>query len=635
MKRSLITFFVLVAALSLSAMGQEEPPNQEGPPVRGPNDLVELEAFIDGLMTAHLEAYESAGATVSVVKSGELLFSRGYGYADVETKKPVEPDKTLFRVGSISKLFVWTAVMQLVEQGRLDLNADVNTYLKGVQVPPAYGEPVTMAHLMTHSPGFEDRFIGLFGRDADSLAPLGEILERELPERVRPPGTFSSYSNHGTGLAMYIVECITGTGWEEYLAKNILDPLEMDHTTFSQPIPEALADDMSKGYSLDGGNFKEEGFEYVPLAPVGACASTADDMAKFMIAHLQLGRYGETTILNETTAKRMQSELFRHADTVSPMAHGFIEIGVNGERLVGHGGDTLWFHSMLLLLPEHDLGIFVSHNTESGNEAATKLVEQFVDRYYPSPDSTEPTAPADFSDRAVRFVGSYRPNRYPHTTIGKLAAVMAVEVKDTKDGALSIQGKRIVEIAPLTFKQEDGDRKVVFKEDENGAITHMFLSDLPIMAFEKLSVLERPLSQAVILGGATIFFLAAFVLWPLAAIVRNHYRTYLPVEARLPTGSKLVAWIASALFLVFLVTFALMMMDPEEIVFGIPTGLSASLWLPLIASVFVVGSLIYTIVIWKDRRGRTVGRLFYTLLTASFVVFLVQLNHWNVLGFRF
>ncbi len=488
---------------------------------------------------------------------------------------------------------------------------------------------------MTHSPGFEDRFIGLFGREANSLAPLGKILERELPERVRPPGTFSSYSNHGTGLAMYIVECITGTGWEEYIAKNILEPLGMDRTTFSQPIPEPLADDMSKGYSLDGGNFKEEGFEFVPLAPVGACASTANDMAKFMIAHLQLGRYGETTILNEATARQMQSELFRHADTVSPMAHGFIEIGLNGERLVGHGGDTFWFHSMLILLPEHDLGIFVSHNTEGGNEPAMKLVEQFIDRYYPSPESAERTAPADFADRAGRFAGSYRPNRYPHTTIGKLAAVMAVEVVDAGDGALSIEGKRIVEVAPLTFEQEDGDRTVVFKEDVNGAITHMFFSDLPIVAFEKLSVLERPVSQAVLLGAAAIVFLAAFILWPLAAIVRNHYRAYLPPEARLPVGSKLVAWIAATLFLSFLVSFSVLMMDPEEIVFGIPPGLSVSLWLPLIASVFVLGSLIYTAVIWKNRRGRFVGRLFYTLLTLGFVVFLVQLNYWNVLGFRF
>ncbi len=631
MTRFTFTFFILVVivALGISAVGQEDPPAPE------PEQPTELEAFIDGLMTAHLEAYESAGASVSVVKGGELVFSKGYGYADVETKKPVEPDKTLFRIGSVSKLFVWTAVMQLVEQGRLDLNADVNTYLKGFQVPPAFGEPVTMAHLMTHSPGFEDRFIGLFGRDANSLAPLGEILKRELPERVRPPGTFSSYSNHGTGLAMYIVECITGTGWEEYIAKNILEPLGMDHTTFSQPIPESLADDMSKGYSLDGGNFKEEGFEYVPLAPVGACASTANDMAKFMIAHLQLGRFGETRILNETTARQMQSELFRHADTVSPMAHGFIEIGLNGERLVGHGGDTLWFHSMLILLPEHDLGIFVSHNTERGNEPAMKLVEQFMDRYYPLPDSTKPATPADFADRAGRFAGSYRPNRYPHTTIGKLAAVMAVEVEDTGDGALAIQGKRIVEVAPLTFEQEDDERTVVFKEDVNGAITHMFFSDLPIVAFEKLSVLERPVSQAVFLGGVAIVFLAAFLLWPLAAIVRNHYRAYLPPEARLPTGSKLVAWIAATLFLAFLVSFSVLMMDPEEIVFGIPSGLSVSLWLPLIASVFVLGSLIYTAVIWKNRRGRFVGRLFYTLLTLGFVVFLVQLNYWNVLGFRF
>jgi hypothetical protein len=163
----------------------------------------------------------------------------------------------------------------------------------------------------------------------------------------------------------------------------------------------------------------------------------------------------------------------------------------------------------------------------------------------------------------------------------------------------------------------------------------MFFSDLPIVAFEKLSVLERPISQAVLLGGSVIVFLTAFILWPAAAIVRNHYRAYLPVEARLPTGSKLVAWLASTLLLAFLVSFALSMTNPEEIVFGIPSDLYISLWLPLIASAFVLGSSIYTIIIWKERRGRTTGRFFYTLLTLSFVVFLLQLNYWNVLGFRF
>jgi CubicO group peptidase (beta-lactamase class C family) len=602
----------------------------------GPQDPAELETFIDGLMVAHLEAYHSAGAAVSVVKNGELLFSKGYGYADVEAKKAVDAGNTLFRIGSTSKLFVWTAVMQLVEQGRLDLNEDINNYLKGFQIPARFDAPITMAHLMTHSPGFEDHVVGLFGRDAASLAPLEEILAEQIPLRVRPPGVFSSYSNHGTGMAMYVVECITGTPWEKYLEDHILDPLGMSHTTFTQPIPDRLAPDMSKGYSYQDDKFKEEGFEYVPLAPVGAAASTADDMAQFMIAHLRLGEYQGVRILEESTARQMQGELFRHAENVSPMAHGFITTSLNGQKVVGHGGDTFWFHTMLALLPEHDLGIFVSHNTDTGGEARTQLIEQFMDRYYPAPDTPDPEPPADFEERVSRFVGRYRPNRYSHTSIAKLVAAMTLEVKDSEDGALLMEDKRLVETAPLTFRQEDGKRTVLFRKDDDGEIAHMFWSDLPIIVFEKVPTLERSAFQAGLLVVAALVFLATVILWPLAAIIRHHYGVSLPAEARLPRGAKLVAWGASVLFLSFLAFFgASLAMDFNQIAYGPWPGLYWMLSLPLIGAVLVVGAIIYTWLIWAKGKGRPFGRIHYTVLTLAFVSFLGQLHYWNLLGFRF
>jgi hypothetical protein len=436
-------------------------------------------------------------------------------------------------------------------------------------------------------------------------------------------------------MAMYVVESVTGIPWERYLDERILAPLGMNRTTFSQPLPPRLASDMSKGYEYKNDTFEEKDFEYVPLGSIGACSSTATDMARFMIAHLQLGALGDDRILQEETARRMQSELFRHDPEVSPMAHGFMVVDDNAQHVIGHGGDTFWVHTMLALFPEHHVGLFVSHNTLTGAEARSKLVEQFTDRYFPVDETVGPRTPQDFTQRAQRFVGSYRSNRYSHTTIGKLVAVTALEVKDSGDGALVLNNKRLIEASPLTFRVENEERKVVFRENDDGEITHMFFSDVPVIVWEKLSTLERPVSQMIVLGGVVLLLLTSFVLWPSAAIIRNHYNVIIPPETRMPVGSKLVAWTASALLLLFLGLFAGQIQNPEGIVFGATDTLDRTLWIPLIAAVFAVGSLLYAWRIWKGKRGRFLGRLYYTLLVIGFAVFYVQLNYWNLLGFRY
>ncbi len=261
-------------------------------------DSARVASFMDGMMAAQLKNKHLAGASVAIVQNGKLLFAKGYGYADLERKTPVDPGKTLFRIGSISKTFIWTSVMQLVQQGKLDLNADINTYCKDFQIPANFPQPVTLLDLMNHNPGFEDRVLGLFAKSPESLKPLGEILREEMPRRVWAPGTISAYSNHGSGMAAYIVEQASGLSWDDYVEKHILQPLHMNHTTFRQPVPEALASGLSKGYTWQNGRFQSGDFEYVPLAPVGAASATAKDMARFMIAHLQYGKLDTVRILD-------------------------------------------------------------------------------------------------------------------------------------------------------------------------------------------------------------------------------------------------------------------------------------------------------------------------------------------------
>ncbi len=293
----------------------------------------ELSGYVDGVIEAQQKAQHFAGAVVAVVRGGQIVFQRGYGYADFAERKPVDPERTLFRIASNSKMFVWTAVMQLVEKGALDLHTDVNRYLKGLQVPATFPQPITLEHLMTHTAGFEDRVIGLFAESPDRLRPLGELMRTQMPRRVFPPGQVAAYSNYGTTLAALIVEEVSGVPYGRYLEQNILKPLGMAHATLTQPLPKELAADMSKGYQWTAGRLKEHPFEYVPWGPCGGMSVSGTDMARFMLAHLNEGALGEVRILRPETARLMRTHLSSPYGMAAGMLHGFFPMDWNGEKI--------------------------------------------------------------------------------------------------------------------------------------------------------------------------------------------------------------------------------------------------------------------------------------------------------------
>ncbi len=644
-KRAWHCVFLLSFSLS-AALGQpvpvpvvEPPPEPQAStaPVQGPADRAELETFVDGVMAAHLQAHDIAGATVSVVKDGQLFFAKGYGYADVEAKKEVDPAYTLFRIGSVSKLFTWTAVMQLVEQGKLDLDADVNTYLTDFKIPGDYPEPITLKHLMTHTPGFEDQVIGLFARSLDRLRPLAEILAEELPARVRPPGRLSSYSNHGTGIAGYIVERTSEKTFDEYVEDLILGPLQMQQTTFRQPLPEELSEDMSKGYTYQDGRFKEEDFELVPLAPAGSASASATDMGRFMIAHLQGGAYEDARILSEEATAEMHGLLFRHAEGIPGWLHGFYEMDRNGQRIFGHGGDTIYFHTQLALFPEHQLGLFVSYNSAKGPAARGEFLNAFIDRYFPVPPLDLPEPEADFETRVQRLLGTYRTLRYSHRSPAKLALLVAALQVSTEDGLLRLDPMagdptRFAEIAPLEFQQVDGTTRLVFRDNDQGEVTHLFPSNFPI-ALEKVPAWQTPVFHLAVLGTCSILFLSAFFLWPIGAWLRWRW----DVEgARFPAGiATLTAWVLSTTFLLFAAGLVVALKDPNEIVFGIPRVMEMSLWLPLIGAVLCLFGLVWVVFAWKNGYWGVFKRLHFSLVVLAGLVFVWWLDYWNLLGFRY
>lgn len=606
-------------------------------------DSDRFEAFIDGIMTVHLEAENVAGAVFVAVKDGKIFLAKGYGWADVKNKKPVSPHRTLFRPGSVSKLFTWTAVMQLVEQGKLDLNTDVNTYLKEFKIPETFPAPITMKHLMTHTPGFEESSAGLGVRKAEDLVPLVEFLAENMPARIFPPGELAAYSNYGTALAGHIVELISGKPFETYIEENIFDPLGMNHSTFRQPLPDNLAENMSIGYTYKKGMFVEEDFELINgMAPAGSLSTTAADMARFMTAHLQYGEYNGSRILEENTARDMHTQLFTHDPRIEGNAYGFWEWKHNGLRMLEHGGDTFLFHSRLVLIPEKNMGVFVSYNSAGGGGAPrSQLVNSILDRYFPGTDILEIKPLPDFKKRAKQFCGIYGVTRTVQTTYAKLMSlVMTIKVSAARDGGALLvtmpngpKTNRWVETAPLVFRERGGQGILIFREDDSGHITHLFLSQVPMMAGVKLAPHETPFFHICLLVFCLIFFLST-LCWPIGALRRLICKRE-KEESNVPKAARWAAGGMSALFVFFLIGLGAMLADPIQFMFGVPSGFKILLVFPLIAGVIALGVLFFTCLAWMKKYWTICSRVHYTLLFLAALLFCGFLFYWNLLGFNF
>ncbi|MBO9718235.1 MAG: beta-lactamase family protein [Pseudoxanthomonas sp.] len=494
----------------------------------------DAEAWLDGFMPYALAAGDVAGAVVVVVKDGQILVQKGYGYANLAERIPVDPERTLFRPGSVSKLFTWTAVMQLVEQGKLDLDADLNQYID-FRVPPRDGKPITLRQVMTHTTGFEEQIRGLITSDQGEITPLAEALKHWVPERIHTPGTTPAYSNYATAIAGYIVQRVSGMPFDDYIERNIFQPLGMDSSSFRQPLPPALLARMSNGYAK-ASEGEPKPYEFISLAPAGSLASSGTDMARFMIAHLQDGAFGDARILKAETAQKMHSTGQTSVGPLNKMMLGFYETTVNGHRAISHGGDTQWFHSDLQLFLDDGVGLFVSMNS-SGREGATgniryALSRGFADRYFPP----APAAPAkgvsaeDAKLHAQQIAGTYTSSRRPDSNLLSLANLLGpVKVVVNQDGTISVTAalapggapKKWREVSPYLW-QDTASTDRLAADVVNGEVARFSMEPYaPIMVFQRLSTwnaLAMPLLFAS-LGVVLITVLA----WPVSALVRRYY----------------------------------------------------------------------------------------------------------------
>lgn len=382
----------------------------------------ELEAYVDGMVRDAMAADHIPGVTVSVVQNGQVVLKKGYGFARLAPAAPVDPDRTLFRIASISKTFTWIAVMKEVEAGRIRLDAPINLYLpEKIQVrDQGRDHPVRVIDLMNHAPGFEDRALGqLFERDADRVRPLDVYLRQESPRRVREPGVAPAYSNYGVALAGAAAAWVSGKPYERLIEDEITGPLGMSHTTFREPyparkdlpapLPASLARDLATGFLWTGSGWHARPYEYTTqIAPAGGAATTAGDMARYMTMILGGGVLDGVQVYSPATAAGFTRVQTRPAPGVSGFAHGFREFQLPGDRTGwGHDGVLLSFRSSMVVVPSLNLGVFIATNSETGERLTSEITGRIVQRFYgPAPRLPDAGSPW-LKQNADRFAGEY------------------------------------------------------------------------------------------------------------------------------------------------------------------------------------------------------------------------------------
>ncbi len=598
-----------------------------------------IQAFMDSVIAAQMASWPSPGVAYAIVKDGEIFSKKEYGYADIEKRIPVSADTTVFRIASVSKVFTATGVMQLYERGLINLEEDVNTYLKKFKIENAYNRPVTVANLLTHTAGFDDRHIERKKLEESDVLPLGKYLASRMPPRSMPPGEVFSYSNHGMALAGYLIEEIGEESFATYMDEYIFRPLDMNSSSFER---HNIVTNLATGYKHEDGVYLAQPFEYIQTVPASMMMSTVTDVARFMRAHLEDRPFLERRIIGEVTLRKMHTQQFTHSPGISGTAFGFHESFRNGLRLLDHGGTTAGFGSYLYLIPEKKLGIFVAHNGD-GEYFAKQIITKLLDHLFPY-EYAEPQPMKILDSNLARFTGSYVSTRHARKLIEKINILFMnkARVRMIGENTLEIWGTSAVQVKPQLFQWQDKNikasaREIAFREDQDGNITHLFYDG---GAYEKLRWYETGIFQLIFFIFPTLVFLYVTIGWSIkfaSNAIKRKRETKKKNESfdRIRQRANAVVFLICALNTFFIIGFsAIMMTQRDALVYHLPVTIYMLLIIPLITTVLTVLMIFYNIKIFGNKGFSAVKRFYYLSMTTASLTFIWLLNYWNILGFK-
>jgi CubicO group peptidase (beta-lactamase class C family) len=656
--RTLILLFALCILLPALALPPQVPAPQKPaapltaaesqqasatpPPSPHPLEKADLEAFFDGLVPLQMERSDVAGATVLVMRDGKELLKKGYGYSDGTKKSAVDPDTTMFRLASISKLFTWVSVMQLAEQGKLDIDADVNKYLD-FQIAPAFNKPITLRNLMTHTGGFEEVVHDIIFVDPKKAHSLRDFMIQNQPHRMYPPGEIPAYSNYGVGLAGYIVERVSAEPFEQYVSEHIFLPLGMKHSSFNEPMTAELAPYVSDGYRATTEK-PAIGFEIFNPAPAGGVSSAAGDMEKFALALLNGGELDGHRILKTETRDAMWARQFGTSDSLPPICMGFYQTWRNDLRFIGHDGDLVAFHSMFLMEPTQKLVLFVSYNSAgSASKNRTELLDGFADRYFPT--YTSPSFQKFPVEQLKDIVGNYQSTRRADSTKlaignpgGQAVAKVDKEGVLTLDVAKNLRGhtRKWKPIGKDLWQADDDQARIFAIRDSSGKIVRLAVNFAGVQ-LQRVPWYEHKMLVGLFLATSLIILLLVVV----ATLIRLFRRLFFGKRPQLkPQPGTLwismgprVAAFAWILVFVFLVALLGTLQNQDLPAFAtIQRYFWLITWFSGLAIFFSIFAVVAGVRIWQRADVRSISRVKFSLVAAACIFLTWYSIHWNLLG---
>lgn len=583
-------------------------------------DFNQITSFFEERINNSVEKDNIPGVSIAIVK-GDQVFTKGFGFADVRKKVLVTED-TSFKIASITKLFTTIGIMQLVQQGELDLDSDIRTVLEEFEYNNKY--TLKVSNLLTHTSGFDESLINYQSLGFGSNVKLEDFIYKNQPELIRKPGEFTQYNNYAFALAGYILQEISGVDYKQYIIENIFKPLDMTNSSFNF---EDNMDDIALEYVYQNGLLKPV-YEYsLDAYPAGAITSSADDMVKFLFAMTNIENKESKSILKAGTLQTMQTKQFSNHPDLAGICYGFIENVKNGHRFIGHGGSLMGISSELLIDLENELGIFIVANSNNSNEVTIELIEGFIEEFY----SLQPSSNGEKEISNLNIEGKYYSNRFSRNTIEKMQLLFApqIEVKSLDSKSIEVSGigptKTYQHLGDFLFVDNSTGRKIAF-EFKGGEI--YFYPFLPDWTLTKFKLYQNPIIHLVIIGVSLIVFFINIISFLINKCIKHK-------EVGKVRVLSVLTSIVNLSFIILLIYQIVTMTTITEIGFGVAFSLKLILLLPLVSIILLIIQL--TILIKGFINGELLVReeLLNLISVIIFGVFIALLNFYNLIGFKY
>jgi CubicO group peptidase (beta-lactamase class C family) len=614
-------------------------------------DYSTLTDFCDSLFSSGVKQKMIPGGAVSVVQNGKILIAKGYGYADVENQIPIQANRTLFQIGSVGKVLTAIAVLKLVDNGDLNLDEDIRTYLADLSFIKYFKSPVTLRHLLTHSAGINERVLDYAARTSKDIQTLEQHLEERFPKFFQEPGESISYSNYGYALAGLIVEKVSKISFAQFIDEHILSPLQMHQSTYLLPKDDKVKSNHAKGYRLVRESFIEQPIFYTHTSPAGGLNSTASDMSNLIRMFLNEGIYQDKTILEKESIDFVLSRQFSNHPKLLGYTLGFEEQNIKGYFAVAKGGGTLGFISLLLLIPEKQIGVFITTNVRSDD-----FIELFVKKF--TDEFIQPRTEESFITKIEpvvdlkRFEGVYRNTRYNHhKSIENLLSLFRdrLTVKVTSKGFLTYfpsgNNREYKPVSQLVFQDRNNIHDfIVFKEDQKGKIDGLYINttfsgmSVP-QSYEKVPWFSTPNFINEFYLSLVPMYLLSYILLPLVwlflLIVRLKKKDFLRSKS-MPRAAHLSAFLFALLSIIYTFGYiARLNNSGSSLIFGVPDELIKLNYIPFVLVVLLFPINYFTFRSWSKKSGILLGRLYYSIYLLFSLIFVIFLYKWNFIGFHY